>query len=394
MPDPHQTSRVENTLVTAVFVVVIGLPFVATVCGWGSAEPADERRRLAARPTWRWDAVAIKQYPDQFQQWFDDHFAFRPWLVRHHNWLKYRVCRVYRSEKVVIGQDRWLFYAEDGVLRDYLGVKRLTDEQLDQWGRSLVVRRNWLADRDVAYLFVFAPNKATVYGQYMPEHLRQARSATTQLDQLTAHLAEHTDMTDLLDLRPALLAAAKNHQVYLRRDTHWNPRGAMLAYQHIGRRLQTWFADLAPHAFDDFRPVEAVDNDPDLVRMLGMGAETEATEGFEPIQPDRAAKGAFSLPDSVEWPAGWMAEPFALETPGQTGTLIVFHDSFVDTPYLYRLAEHFGRTVFIWTYPTFQQLEAIVAQEQPDVVIEQRVERSVRKPPQGMPAHPKVDSHP
>lgn len=65
---------------------------------------------------------------------------------------------------------------------------------------------------------------------------------------------------------------------------------------------------------------------------------------------------------------------------GQKGTALVFHDSFMRamSPYI---SSQFGRVVYVWARPDSDMLIRMVAQEKPDVVIEERIERYMRTPP-------------
>ena len=78
-------------------------------------------------------------------------------------------------------------------------------KDLDAWTRVLEERRDWLAARGIAYLFVVAPNANTIYPEYMPDRIRKA-SFRSRLDQLIDHLKAN-GFFNLVDLRPALRKA-------------------------------------------------------------------------------------------------------------------------------------------------------------------------------------------
>ena len=374
----HIAKWFDLTLIV-LFVTIIAGPLVAMLAGRSSQADLAENRRLAMLPAWEWRKEAIRAYPEAFTEWFGDHFAFRPEMITCHNWAKFKLLRVYRSQKALIGQDGWLFYTSDGILRDHLGLRRFSDKQLAQWACVIRGRRDWLARQGIGYVFVIAPNKMTIYGQFLPEHLRRV-ARSTQLDQLMAHLQNEPDLR-ILDLRQPMRQAAESHQVYFRQDTHWNQRGAIAAYQELTRALGDWTGGAEPWELSDFRSEMIRRDEGDLAAMLGGVEAGEDTEDFRPIRPEMATPAAWTEPPGADWPEHWARQPVALQTPDGSGTLVVFHDSFFDTPHVRRLAEHFARSVFLQTTISHARLEAIVRQERPTVIVEQWVERSLRKLP-------------
>lgn len=88
---------------------------------------------------------------------------------------------------------------------------------------ALAVMANYAEARGAQFLFVAAPNKNTVCGEYMPARYLPA-GGESNLDRLYAAL----DARDVayVDLRPLL----GEDGLYHKRDTHWNGEGARLAY--------------------------------------------------------------------------------------------------------------------------------------------------------------------
>ena len=81
----------------------------------------------------------------------------------------------------------------------------------------------------------------------MPYYINKIEDKT-QLD----HLLDYLDgefAHGILDLRHPLLKAKKKEQLYYRCDTHWNQKGAYIAYENILARISPWFTNektLAP----------------------------------------------------------------------------------------------------------------------------------------------------
>lgn len=125
----------------------------------------------------------------------------------------------YRHDRVLIGDDGWLFCVDE--LPDYTGTN-LSDENADRYVTILKQIDAWCKERDIQFVFLVAPNKATIYSEYMPSYVKQAD--TTLLDSVL----EKARREDLLVLCPKqeLLDHKDEQELYMRLDTHWNSLGS------------------------------------------------------------------------------------------------------------------------------------------------------------------------
>ncbi len=89
-----------------------------------------------------------------------------------------------------------------------------------------------------------------IYPELMPGSLHRLHSHY-RADQLLAYMRAHSTV-EILDLRPALLEAKPRGLLYHHYDTHWNDRGALIAYQQIAARLKQWFPAIEPMRREDF----------------------------------------------------------------------------------------------------------------------------------------------
>jgi hypothetical protein len=342
-----------KTLLIGLFVLTISFPLAANLAGVDGADPAAENRELA---TFRWDRPGA---------WFEDHFGFRAALIRWYGESRLFVLGVSPSTSVARGRDGWLFYAEDSSIDDYARIDPLAPDAIANWREAVARARNWLAARKVQYVFAVAPDKHVIYPEELPATLAQVGDLS-RTDQLYTALQ---DLGVAVDLRPALFAARARERIYQRTDTHWNDRGALIAYQEIinavARRLPSTPAAWTRDEFD------AVDRDVpamDLARMIGLSRvlrETDMT--LVPRRPRRARV--------VEPPGAQPTDEFGrLVTEIDDPSLpraVIFRDSFVSrlVPFL---SEHFSRAVYVWENDFDSD---VVTRERPDVVIQEIVGR-------------------
>jgi hypothetical protein len=373
-------ARCGDAVHAIVFLGLLWLPLAAGLLGGRRTELA-ENRTLAPAPQLGVDRLAC--LPEKFDRYYRDHFGLRNVLIRVHDLIQVRGLRVYHSDQVAVGTDDWLFFLGDRVREDLQGLDPLSAGELHTWRQVLEGKQAWLAQQGIAYLFVVAPNKESIYPERVPATLRRP-DVQTRLDQLVAHLRTHSSVA-VLDLRPALRAARRESEVYHPLDTHWNDRGSLVAYQAICARLKGHVPALAPLRLADFDRV-AGHAAGDLCAMIGWHSVARPYERLLPQHAFRARPAPLTLDADYAWPRwGPQSGPLATECAGATGHLVVFHDSFLAHRVRDFLSEHFRRAVYLPMRPNFDVLQRLVRQERPQLVIEEWVERTLSDVPT---AHP------
>jgi len=299
-----------------------------------------------------------------FGRTFGERFAFRARLVRWQAALRYRLLGVSPLPTVMRGRDGWWFYADDGAIEDATDAMPFTDGELDAWRTTLQHTADWLAARGIAYVFVLAPDKHTIYPEFLPPALRRGQGRVARADQLVAMLRTRTTVP-LVDLRAPLKAATSRARVYHLTDTHWNDLGAALAYRQIVAAVRAQRPGV-PAAWPEeaFRMEARVVPGMDLAEMSGLAAHiTEIDLALVPRRPRQARVVEPAQPHPLFiGPRLVTARPEAA-----LPRALVYRDSFGSAlvPFL---AEHFSRAVFLWEYDV---TPATVRDERPAVVIQQ-----------------------
>ncbi len=366
-------------LLAAAFLGAISAPLVTM---WLKPSPnplATEHRLHASPPPTPRNLHALVGYPRLFEHYFADNFGLRTGLITLYNRLQVRMLDRSPTRKVLFGKAGWYFLQSDGGLRDYLNRSAMTEEELFAWEAALVERRDWLSARGAEYYFFIAPNKHTVYPEYYPDYFKRLGSVSRR-EQITNVLARRPELT-ALDLAPALRAAKQQSIAYRLTDTHWNEFGAYAAFRtmmaEIGSRTSVaGFPQPNHYRFDALEIPGG-----DLTRMAGIQDQVRETvpvvsQGLEecarkpvsrePIVPQqrfeeityRCANGPIRvlfLSDSF----GDFLAPFLAQ---QFQKLVQVHYQALGTDNLALLRRQFARSHY-------------------DIVIEQRVERTLGKIP-------------
>ena len=368
-----------NASMVVVFMAAICLPLLGSVLGWDITEDLGEKRLPAESPIFGRDP--LKVIPEKFEAFYIDHFGFRNGLIQGHNWIRYRLFKGSSLGKVLFGKDDWLFLTKAGIIPDFLGQNPLTEQELDIWKDVLEQRQQWLEKRGSRYLFVIAPNKAMIYPEMLPDHIRGNRGQS-RMDQLMEHLKNHSTV-DVVDLREPLRQAKHTGLLYHPKDSHWTDRGTFIVYQEICRKLSEWFPGIQPLRAEDFMITKTKAAD-DLSMMLGLGKELEEdSEGWIRKTPGVASREQLVMPGGYNWTQSIVPEDqVVMENEKAKYRLLLFHDSFAIRGGLREhLGEIFLRSAFTSIEPEARYIELLTEQEHPDIVIHEMVERKLRDPP-------------
>ena len=135
------------------------------------------------------------------------------------------------NDKVIAGKDGWLFFHE--TLDDYMNGSGLSSDEINLLYRNLYLQCEYLTERGIGFIFMAAPNKNSIYGEYMPQRYRKSLSKTN-LELLNECLSSGS--VPFINLQELLIVNKDKQQLYHKKDTHWNNYGAMLAYGEIMKK--------------------------------------------------------------------------------------------------------------------------------------------------------------
>lgn len=290
----------------------------------------------------------------QFEKYFSEHFAFRNELVYADSRIQSDIFKSSGVDSVVNGKNGWLYYKS--TLNDYLGKDVMSERELYNLAHNISLVNKYLEIRGKKFLFTVPPNKNTLYGDNMPYYYSYKVEDRHNIDSLAEVLGEAgVPYADLLQL-------FKNQEeiLYLKRDSHWNNKGALLAYNLI--------MDSIGQSHDDYSgvtPNRSMDALGDLSKMVyTFYGEKELNYNYE-IDEKASYRGEFK---SVE-------DGF-IETEGGKNpeTLLMFRDSFGNTliPFV---KEQYSKVWFAKGVP--HSVERLLEEHNPDQVIFEKVERNI-----------------
>ncbi len=341
-------------------VLVCASPLVLTPL-FGESESA-EKRDLSEFPALIEDGALNLSFASELDTWITEHFCFRSELITANNVLKAEVFATSDEDQVIVGKDDWLYFSETA--DDYLGLNRLTDGDIARLAAVVDLMDEYVTGKGGRFVFAVAPNKNTVYPDYMPDYYRRTQEATN-LQRLTETLKGRPYFADLLG---ALQGSGET--AYHARDSHWNNLGALTGYNAIldaaGREHETY-------AGASWHWERTWDGDLDAMIFPSLGYK------------DRQA--VFDVDWTYAYTSNFHSEEDLLittENPEGEGSLLIFRDSFANA-LLPFLAQEYGSAKFSRAVPyTLYELE-----ETPyDTVVLEIVERNLRNLLTAAPAMP------
>ena len=310
---------------------LLGLPLVVSLVTPGRGTISTrEAKVLAPVPSFPDSLNGWVALPRHIDAYLSDHFGLRPVFLRAYAVIMSCALAHAGNPRVLTGADGWMFYRGDDMVRQSAGMIR-RDARVAETADLLATMHTVLAARGIRLLVASPPNSATIVEEELPLWARNL-GRPTEYDVFLDDLA--ASGVAAVDLRPALRAAKAEGRLYRKHDTHWTPRGALVAFNAIAQ------ADL--HADWKLDPASVLGPPAtivggDLARMVGTDADV--TEQDQPMVLPLGKHATFDPHD-----------PFAtfVQTSDRTGpTIMIIGDSFTENYFAPFLLQHTGRVVWL-----------------------------------------------
>ncbi len=220
-----------NIIYTVIFLAISIVPLIA----FSDKQAAIGNETKAAKPKLS-DGTELTANVDTY---FAQNFGFRNRLVYVQNVLKQNVFRTSGQSEVIVGEDGWLFYSR--ALDDFLGTSAADETEIERMGAVVLMMQNYVESRGGEFIFLPAPNKMSVYGEYMPYYYIED-GGQGNYERLYSELVNAGVNT--VQLKNTLsLKKADGVQLYHKLDSHWNNYGAAVAYEAVADKLSEVYGD-------------------------------------------------------------------------------------------------------------------------------------------------------
>ena len=213
------------------------LPLVGMIFGIGAK--STENRTMTGMPdlyTATEDTIDPNlNYTTELGEYYSDNFGFRQELVTADSWLNETLFGRSSGDKTTVGKDGWYYLTE--TLNDYKGVSSFSDRGIYRMKKTIDLMNQYSADANITFVFFVAPNKNSIYPEFMPWKIRKS-SYPSNLDRLSKAMR---GCEYYIDMKSVLKKSAENKSryIYLKNDSHWNNLGALEAYNAVQNNLNS-----------------------------------------------------------------------------------------------------------------------------------------------------------
>lgn len=355
-------------ILCCLFFCVLATPMVAGFLTEDKSISAAEKRYLQPLPSWS-ESKSLKDYFASLSRYTNDQFGFREEIIQTFNKILWSFGQSPVSH-VIRGKDDWLFLRVKDPLLTQHKHKNITIHAILQRRIDYADRMNtMLTERGVPYRHLVASNKMSVYSEHLPAVFKltdvdatlQAFKQKIRPEQ--AHLFLFTD-----EVVAQQEAAGETRPLYFKNDTHWNDLGAYRAFQAV---LQSFDATtrnklFSPpeHGFGKHTKYSG-----DLAQYVGLNEYLRAEEPYVKIAECARPSNAKKL--------HWNVSLSSCNVNNTKALLI--GDSFMTNFYTY-VSESVGHVYLVKQKISRIRLQELIDEYQPDVVIEEVVERSLAEP--------------
>ncbi len=262
-----------SLIYSVLFFALTLVPFVGMIFGWGGENK--ENRTLAQMPSLITSDSDSKKFNTKFGQEFEtyisDNFGFRQEVISGWNAAQYFFFNDSAVENVMVGKDKWLFYSSTAA--DYEGTNLYSDRMIFRIAKTAELMERYASDSGAAYVFTIAPNKATIYPEYVSSKYK--KSERTNLSRLSEALSGSDFYLDIEELFNEKLG--RDTQYYYKLDSHWNNLGAMEVYREIQKMIAPKLSEYQWNEYADVTS-ELTTRTSDLSTMLLPQIQLDDTE--------------------------------------------------------------------------------------------------------------------
>ncbi|MBN2166108.1 MAG: hypothetical protein JW717_07525 [Marinilabiliaceae bacterium] len=343
------------------FIVLLWIPIFVQLTGFENLLVKDFTHELA---TLKKNTIAGRISGD-----FNHNFGLRDFLVK----TKSQFCISVLKESpfphsVVVGKNGWYFLGNsyENVLNKSTGLEHFTNDELCTFVEVFRERLDWLKKHKIDYYFAVAPNKHSVYPEYLPFNLKQRK---TKLDQLVETLDTALNFK-VINIRDRLISLKDTTELYFLTNSHWNRLGAYYAYCHIMESINEQYPQIKVEDANNYQLLRRWTKREDISMAMQIDID-EYHVAFKPKMKPKSVEikssnnhSEFNVTNHPLFERRFLKE-------GLPYKILVFRDSFFGSmgPFF---NENIGECVYIWQKDFIKE---IVLKEKPDIVIHEVCER-------------------
>jgi len=361
-----QTIRSIEIILLVIFVIFLLTPslYFMFIQKTNSEKSNWEKRMLAAKPVF--DMRNLGEYLPQLQKYIDDHIPFRDEVISYKAGFYYKYFKKSSFPNTsIVGKQGWFFRTREVATAN--GGRIISAEDIKKITGLLHERTRYYDSLGIKFYISIVPAKSEIYREFLPDYCK-LEDTTGFSDGILTGLSRDTSL-NIIDLKPILINAKKNGQIFYKTDMHWTAIGAYTAYCEILNRMNQDFPNLKPL---DYKNIILIQGDKITSGdALELALDKVVKEQCSYLNINKALskelpKANYYNPENFKH-----ATEFEIVRGIEGSTLpkiLVIRDSFFQA--LFGLmSENFSKSVFIWDNWKYGINKKIVENEKPDIIL-------------------------
>jgi len=314
--------------------------------------------------------ISAVKYFNDFIAYYSDNFGFRGELLATYEFCKTALFSINPfPEKVVLGTNGFYFLGNSfsDVIKESKGISCFSESQLGIIENNILTIGEECRQRGITIYIAVAPNKHSVYGQYLP--IIKSKHPT-KLEQVVTRMSHH--QINIIDLKRDF-PIYKDKRLFYLHGTHWNSYGSFLGYRTFMDYIVRDFPELKVFSINDFKLDTITSDTNDLTGMLSLKIPEDKVI-MEPKYVINARQEKPKLPVPDHYIRKRNSDDYEIRYINNGGPLkaLIFRDSFFDAMIPF-FRDSFGESVFIWS--AFDR--SLIEIEKPDLIIYEVIEREI-----------------
>jgi hypothetical protein len=348
-------------LFTAIIIAVCLIPFLGMLI-FGESPPGANEITVFHPELLNEDGGVNNEFLSDFSNYMEKRFWLRQELITVNSGLMVSIFGISPVRDVILGKSGWLFYNE--TTDDFLHKNTLSDNKIDEIAQKLKNIEDYCGQNGKKFVFVIAPNKNSIYPEYMPylgDRRGERGNAAQLLEKLELYGVTYVNLFETF----ALYKQSHHNILYHKLDTHWNNLGAAVAADAVisaAGHYDKSFSKVLYDITNDFKG--------DLYTMLyPTGKRLDENMNFRDAIGTLPYIKNFNIVEGI----GETSVTLITENPREIEKVLVFRDSFGNALYPF-IAGSYGDAVFLRKTPYLVEL---AEEYESDTVIIEIAERNL-----------------
>ena len=374
--EKEEKNNTKAKIISIVFLCLLIYPIIDQTFKITKRKQTNQAKKIINFPSL--DTNKLESLPKLFEEFYNDKFSLQDFLVTTNSYFKIKILKVSPNpDKVTVGKKGWLFWGQ--YTDNFRGINLFTNDELIKLKKIIDDRGSCYKSLGIKFYFAIAPDKPSIYPEYMPSWMQKV-TPFTLYDQVVT-LFKNDSLVNVIDLRKPLIEAKKfNTLLYFRIDHHWNDVGAFYAYLSIINRIRKDFPLINPLKYDDFNL--------DTSEKITGGSEAEMLNIQKwyhdyfcklykkiPTKSQNGVKCNYPMPDWFPYKNDY--EVVRVFDNESLPYAFVIRDSFSDYLIQY-FQENFRKTKLLYDCWEYKANFDIIKKEKPDIVILIPIESNIK----------------